>query len=211
MKYNIFYASEQVETALEIALEVYKGRRDFNGNPEIMHLLAVAMQGLNENEFVAGLLHDVVADSHWTYERLREAGISPRVVETLRVLAREKDEDDVSYMERIHFALNFHAGNVKCNDIDHDLARGRFGDNLDLVARLTEARKHVRRCNGDDAAAMDFIMDDPEEGKFWQAKFYFQDMEDSIEEATAKAGVTVDEYMKFWHPHHEENGSEKEK
>ena len=43
-------------------------------------------------------------------------------------------------------------------------------------------------------------MDDPKDGKFWQAKFDFQVNEMSIDEATANAGITVDEYMHFFHP-----------
>ena len=38
-----------------------------------------------------------------------------------------------------------------------------------------------------------------EEGKFWQAKFAFQIEERPIKDATAQAGITIDEYMHFFH------------
>ena len=43
-------------------------------------------------------------------------------------------------------------------------------------------------------------MDDPKEGKFWRAKFDFWKLKKPIEEATSNAGITVEEYMHFFHP-----------
>ena len=89
---------------------------------------------------------------------------------------------------------------MKCNDLEHNLDRGRRGDHLKQVAKHTAATKIIHRINGDEGAAWDFLLDDPEEGKFWQAKFAFQVEKKSIEDSTAEAGITIDEYMQFFHP-----------
>ena len=54
--------------------------------------------------------------------------------------------------------------------------------------------------NGDEDAAWELLMDDPKEGKYWRAKFAFLIQKKPIEDATAQAGITIDEYMRFFHP-----------
>jgi hypothetical protein len=190
----------QIEIALEIALKAHKGQRDLDGKPVILHPLTVAMKGNNENEIVAGLLHDVVEDTGYTFEDLLTAGISPEVVDALRLLTHKKGSEYMDYVRRIADSHNPIAINVKCNDLDHKLKRGRAGDHLKQVAKHSAAREIIHPYNGDEGAAWDILIDDPEEGKYWQAKFAFQIIKKSIEEATAEAGITIDEYMHFFHP-----------
>jgi len=64
----------------------------------------------------------------------------------------------------------------------------------------------IHRVNGDEGAAWDFLLDDPAEGKYWQAKFAFQVEKRPIEEATTQAGITIEEYMHFFHPDRAERG-----
>lgn len=195
----------QVELALDIALKAHKGQLDLDGNPAILHPLAVAMKGNNEYEIVVGLLHDVVEDSDWTFDDLLKAGISDRVVDTLRLLTYDKDEDYFDYVRRIADSHNYIAINVKCNDLDHNLKRGRKGDHLQMVAKHTAARKILHHTSGDEGAAWDLLFDDePDEAPFWKAKYIFQIKEMSIEEATTEAGITIDEYMQFFHPDRKE-------
>lgn len=190
----------QIEIALEIALKAHKGQRDLDGKPVILHPLSVAMKGNNENEIVAGMLHDVVEDTDYTFEDLLAAGISQEVVDALRLLTHEKGSNYMDYVERIAQSHNPIAINVKCNDLDHNLDRGRKGDHLKQVAKHTAARKIIQKVNSDEGSAWDLLIDLPGEGKYWQAKFAFQIEKKPIEEATAKAGITIEEYMQFFHP-----------
>ena len=190
----------QIEIALEIALRAHRGQRDLDGKPVILHPLTVALKGNNEDEIVAGLLHDVVEDTGYSFDDLLNAGISAKVVDALRLLTHEKGTDYLDYVRRINDSDNPVAINVKCNDLEHNLERGRKGDHLKQVAKHTNARKIIHPINGDEDAAWDLLLDDPEEGKFWQAKFAFQIEERPIEEATAQAEITIDEYMHFFHP-----------
>lgn len=190
----------QIEIALEIALQAHKGQRDLDGNPVILHPLTVALQGNNESEIVAGLLHDVVEDTDWTFDGLLEAGINPEVVDALRMLTHSKDVPYMDYVQRIADSHNPIAINVKCNDLEHNLERGRKGDHLKQVAKHTVAREIIHPYNGDEDTAWDLLMDLPGEGKYWQAKFAFQIEKKPIEEATTEAGISIDEYMRFFHP-----------
>lgn len=190
----------QIEIALEIAMKAHKGQRDLDGNPVILHPLTVALKGNNESEIVAGLLHDVVEDTDWTFDDLLKAGIKPEVVDALRLLTHSKDVPYMDYVQRIAESHNPIAINVKCNDLEHNLDRGRRGDHLKQVAKHTAAKQIIHCYNGDEDAAWDLLMDDPNEGKYWQAKYDFQIRKKNIEEATANAGITVDEYMQFFHP-----------
>lgn len=190
----------KIEIALEIALRAHKGQHDLDGNPVILHPLTVALKGNNENEIVAGLLHDVVEDTGYTFDDLLNAGISAKVVDALRLLTHEKGTDYLDYVRRIADSHNPIAINVKCNDLEHNLERGRKGDHLKQVAKHSAAKEIIHRINGDEDAAWDLLMDLPREGKYWQAKFAFQIEKKPIEEATAEAGITIDEYMHFFHP-----------
>ena len=190
----------QVEIALEIALRAHMGQRDLDGNPVILHPLTVALKGNNEEEIVAGLLHDVVEDTGYTFDDLLNAGISAKVVDALRLLTHEKGTVYLDYVRRIADSHNPIAINVKCNDLEHNLQRGHKGDHLKQVAKHTAAKEIIHRINGNEDAAWDLLMDLPEEGKYWQAKFAFQIEQKPIEEATAEAGITITEYMRFFHP-----------
>lgn len=190
----------QIEIALEIALKAHKGQRDLDGKPVILHPLTVALKGNNEREIVAGLLHDVVEDTDWTFDDLLEAGIEREVVDALRMLTHSMDVPYLDYVRGIAESRNPIAINVKCNDLEHNLERGRRGDHLKQVAKHTAAREIIHPYNGDEGAAWDLLIDDPEEGQYWQAKFDFQIHELPIEQATAQAGITVDDYMRFFHP-----------
>jgi (p)ppGpp synthase/HD superfamily hydrolase len=190
----------QIEIALEIALKAHKGQRDLDGKPVILHPLTVALKGHNESEIVAGLLHDVVEDTDWTFDDLLQAGIIAKVVDALRMLTHSKDVPYLDYVRRIADSHNPIAINVKCNDLEHNLERGRKGDHLKQVAKHTAAKEVIHRINGDEGAAWNLLMELPEEGKYWQAKFAFQIEKKPIEEATAEAGITITEYMRFFHP-----------
>lgn len=203
---NELPVQEQIEVALGIALKAHRGQRDLDGNAVILHPLTVAMKGSNEYEIIAGLLHDVVEDTEWTFDDLLEAGIAKEVVDALRLLTHNKDEQYFDYVRRIAESHNPIAINVKCNDLEHNLARGRAGDHLKQVAKHCAAQQMIHRVNGDEDAAWDLLLDDPAEGKYWQAKLAFQVEKRPIEEATTQAGITIKEYMHFFHPNRAEAG-----
>ena len=194
-----------IEDALRLAIEAHEGQKDLDGKPVILHPMAVGLAGRNREEIIAGLLHDVVEDTDFTFEDLLEHGVDKPIVDALRLLTHSKDMPYEDYVQRIADSDNPIAINVKCNDLEHNLDRGRRGDHLKQVAKHTAAKGIIHRNNGDEGAAWDLLMDDPKDGKYWRAKFAFQVQKKPIEEATAQAGITVDEYMRHFHPDRNDN------
>lgn len=115
--------SNQVMQALRIAMRAHDGQTDKAGMPYILHPLTVALAQETEEAFVAGLLHDVVEDSDYTFDDMKHAGISDEIISSLRLLTHDKS---VPYMEYIAAIKNNRiATAVKLADLAHntDLSR----------------------------------------------------------------------------------------
>ena len=59
-----------LERAIEIATEAHRGQFDKAGNDYIGHPLRVMAAGKTTEEKIVGVLHDVVEDTDWTFDRL---------------------------------------------------------------------------------------------------------------------------------------------
>ena len=88
-----------IEEALRIALEAHEGQKDLDGNPVILHPMAVALAGRNRQEQIAGLLHDVVEDTDFTFDDLLQRGVDESIVDTLRLLTHSKDMTYEEYVK----------------------------------------------------------------------------------------------------------------
>ena len=122
-----------LERAIEIAVAAHKGAVDKGGQPYILHPLAVMMDLKTDQEKIVGVLHDVVEDTDWTFEALKEEGFSEEVIEALRSVT--KSDSDSSYLDFIERAkANAIGRNVKIADLKHnmDLSRIHSISNLDL-------------------------------------------------------------------------------
>ena len=62
-----------LERALQIAVQAHAGQKDKNGAAYIFHPLRVMMRCTSERARMAALLHDVVEDTEWTFEKLAQA------------------------------------------------------------------------------------------------------------------------------------------
>lgn len=88
-----------IEVTLRIALEAHTGQKDLDGNPAILHPLAVGLMGKTEAEIKAGFLHDVVEDSSITLEDLKNRGVEDDVLTALALLSHDKEK--VGYFEYV--------------------------------------------------------------------------------------------------------------
>lgn len=70
----------QTKLAMDIAYRAHHGQRDQGGAPYVFHPWHLAEQMDTEVEVTAALLHDVLEDTAWTTEDLRQAGISEAVL-----------------------------------------------------------------------------------------------------------------------------------
>lgn len=89
-----------LERAIEIAAAAHGGQVDKGGEPYILHPLRVMFRMQTAEERITAVLHDVVEDSVWTLDRLREEGFSCAVVDALEALTKRLGEDRLSAAHR---------------------------------------------------------------------------------------------------------------
>ena len=128
-----------IEDALRLAVEAHEGQKDLDGKPVILHPMAVGLAGRNREEVIAGLLHDVVEDTDFTFDDLLDRGVDKSIVEALRLLTHSKDMPYEDYVQRIAQSGNEIAIHVKYNDLCHNLKRGRAGGYWNIVAKHEKA------------------------------------------------------------------------
>ena len=119
-----------IETSLQIALRAYAGKTDKAGREYILHPLRVMAKMKTDLERSAALLHDVIEDSDITAEQLLAEGIPAQVVEAVRHLSKNEDEDYMDFVRRAK--QNPLASKVKIADIE---------DNIDIL-RLSALDEH---------------------------------------------------------------------
>jgi (p)ppGpp synthase/HD superfamily hydrolase len=132
-----------LERAIEIAVMAHKGAVDKGGQPYILHPLAVMMSLKTDEEKIVGVLHDVVEDTHWTFEALKQEEFSKEIIEALQSVT--KSDSDSSYSDFIERAkANAIGRKVKIADLKHnmDITRIPRISNLDLE-RLERYRQSL--------------------------------------------------------------------
>ena len=128
-----------IEDALRIAVDAHNGQKDLDGNPVILHPIAVGLAGNNREEIIGGFLHDVVEDTEFTFNDLLARGVDKTIVETLQLLTHTKDISYDEYVQRIVTSGNSIAIHIKYNDLKHNLKRGRTGGHWKIVAKHEKA------------------------------------------------------------------------
>ena len=111
---------EMLNKMLVLATNAHAGQFDKGGTPYILHPLRV-MSFLKEDDEelrVIALGHDVIEDTDTTYEDLRAAGMSERVIAGIEALTKRRGETYAEYKDRV-FA-NVDAMKVKLCDLRHN-------------------------------------------------------------------------------------------
>jgi (p)ppGpp synthase/HD superfamily hydrolase len=78
--------------AIDIAVHAHYLQVDKAGQPYILHPLRVMFTVQTRVEQITAVLHDVVEDTDWTFERLAEEGFSSEIIEALRALTKYECE-----------------------------------------------------------------------------------------------------------------------
>ena len=115
--------TELTKKALKIAYNAHKHQVDKTGLPYIYHPLHLAYQLETEDEITLALLHDVIEDSHYTFEDLIQSGIPDHIIEALTYLTHDNNMTYEDYIHRI--SENSLSVRVKLADLKHnsDLSR----------------------------------------------------------------------------------------
>ncbi len=120
---------DDLELALQIALQAHAGQKQKNGEPYILHPLRVMMQMDTIPGKIAAILHDVIEDSDWTLEQLAEKGISPEVLEVVDLLTHYERDSYEAYIERL-----------KKNPLARKIKLADLSDNMN-IRRLSSLRE----------------------------------------------------------------------
>ena len=138
-----------LEKAIEIATEAHQGQFDKAGRDYIGHPLRVMEMGKSEEEKIVGVLHDVIEDTDWTFEKLAEEGFSDEVIAALRCVTKisenENYDDFIDRVKKKPLAVA-----VKINDLtdNMDIRRLPYLSDKD-VKRLKKYLKAYKRLTGE--------------------------------------------------------------
>jgi len=133
-----------LEHAIEIAVEAHKGQTDKGGSPYILHPLRVMMSVDGESEKIVAVLHDVVEDSDWTVDALLAEGFSVEVIEALKTVTKESEDEDYDLF--IQRAMQNPIGRkVKIADLRDNLDVTRISEITDTdVKRINKYKKALK-------------------------------------------------------------------
>ena len=179
----------KIDLCLQIAVKAHEGQLDKNGEPYILHPLAVGLMGNTDEERMAGFLHDVVEDTGWTFEQLAEAGVPSGVINALKLLShngaqhtdRASESEYLSsymqYVQAIVDSRNPIALRVKFNDLTHNLQRAnsnewfqkKYKPALAKVAAALEQMQQVRKYEPCENTALAIFAC----GCFWGVQHWF--------------------------------------
>lgn len=111
-----------LDQAISIATKAHAGQLDKAGQPYILHPLRLMLKFQAKDEMIVAVLHDVVEDSSFTLEFLKEYGFSEVIINAIESLTKNKGETYEDFVSRV--SNNDLARKVKIEDIR---------DNLDLT------------------------------------------------------------------------------
>ena len=133
-------SSDLLEKAIGIAVEAHRGQRDRTGAPYILHPMRVMAGVDTDAEKTVAILHDVVEDTAWTFERLAGEGFPAEVIEALKCVTKKEGEAYEDFVRRS--ASNEIARRVKLADLEHNMDARRLSNVTEKdVERL---KKYVR-------------------------------------------------------------------
>lgn len=121
--------------ALKLCFDAHKKQLDKSGMPYVFHPFHLAEQMKTEETTIVALLHDVVEDTDYTIEDLKQMGFEEIVIQAISLLTHD---DAVEYMDYVReIKKNPIARVVKLADLKHnsDLSR------LDVIDEKALARR----------------------------------------------------------------------
>ena len=133
--------------AMKLSFEAHKDQLDKSGIPYVYHPFHVAEQMETEDTVVVALLHDVIEDTKYTLDDLKEMGFPERVTDALALMTHD---DSVPYLDYVaNLKDNPIARAVKLADLKHnsDLSRLDMVDEkaLERVKKYEKAMEILSR------------------------------------------------------------------
>ena len=112
------------KTALKLCFEAHKDQTDKSGLPYVFHPFHLAEQMTDEKTTVVALLHDVIEDTDYTLDDMKNMGFSDDILSAIALMTHD---DDVPYMEYVALIKkNPIAKMVKLADLRHNSDMSRL-------------------------------------------------------------------------------------
>ena len=135
--------TELTKKALKLCFEAHKNQVDKSGMPYVFHPFHLAEQMTDELTTIVALLHDVVEDTPYTLDDLREMGFPAEALDAIALMPHDKRVPYMDYVAKIK--ENPIARTVKLADLRHNSDVSRL-DAIDAKAaeRLEKYRAAIR-------------------------------------------------------------------
>lgn len=134
-----------IDTALSIAAKIHSGQMDKDGNPAILHSLAVGMMGHTDEERATGFLHHVLDNGQTTTQALLEAGVHTGIVNALQVLSGPEQADLLTQAKHVVETGNPIALQVLYNDLKHLYSKNE--KDTTLTQALETVKAAIEECS----------------------------------------------------------------
>jgi (p)ppGpp synthase/HD superfamily hydrolase len=123
-----------LDDAILLAAQAHHGQRDKNGQPYILHPLRVMFRLDTESERIVGVLHDVIEDTKYTAEDLRQMGYPEEILQALDGVTKREGEPYEDFVFR-----------SKANPIARRVKLADLEDNMDLRRMTGVTPKDMER------------------------------------------------------------------
>ena len=134
--------TDKTKKAMKLCYEAHKGQVDKSGMPYVFHPFHVAEQMTDEATTIVALLHDVVEDTDYTLNDLKEMGYPDEVIQALSLLTHDDGSEYMDYVKRLK--NNPIARAVKLADLKHNSDLSRY-DKIDgnAIKRTAKYRQAI--------------------------------------------------------------------
>jgi (p)ppGpp synthase/HD superfamily hydrolase len=119
-----------LERAIQIAVNAHVGQVDKAGTPYILHPLRVMMACGSDAARIVAVLHDVVEDSEWTADMLREEGFDSDILDGLDAVTKREGEEYLDFCRR-----------AASHPLGREVKRADLRDNMDITRLRVDLTK----------------------------------------------------------------------
>ncbi len=151
---------DDYERALLLVSELFKDKTDKVGFSYISHLIRVSVSLDTKELKIAGLLHDVLEDTKYTSNDLKELGFSNRIIEIVEAVTNSpmnsyhdkiskivsSGDIDVIKLKYADMSDNFNPERIKLLPLETQRRLTlKYKDNLDMLRKAIEDEKNKSR------------------------------------------------------------------
>jgi (p)ppGpp synthase/HD superfamily hydrolase len=137
-----------LEKAISIAVQAHRGQKDRNGRPYILHPISVMGKVDTETEKIVAILHDVVEDTDWTFDKLKKEGFPQEIIDALDGVTKRDGEEYEHFVNRS--AKNPISRRIKLADLQDNMDARRMREMTDNdLVRLRKYRKAWAQLTGE--------------------------------------------------------------